>query len=319
MAALDEKPKIVVVCGPTATGKTDLALTLCRAFGGTVVGADSMQIYKGLPVGTAALEDTDAPDVPRRLMGFLPPEKPFSVAEYVAMAKTAIADIRAEGRLPVVCGGTGLYIESLVMGTSFTGDKTPPGTLERLEAQWRQEGGEAMLARLGRVDPAHAQKLAPMDKNRILRSLAQFEATGMTNAVRLAASRPETPPYAACLLGLTCERPALYRRINERVDVMLTKGLLAEARWVYDNRAAFATAGQAIGYKEFFPYFEGAETLEACADALKQATRRYAKRQLTWFGRMEGVRWLEAGPEAARQAESLVGDYLNGKDHSLEG
>ena len=302
------KAKVLVVCGPTATGKSTLTLHLARRFGGELIAADSMQVYRGLVVGTAATTPQAAGEVPVHLTGFLPPEQPFSVADWVEKAAALIEDISARGRLPIVCGGTGLYIQSLVTGTRFERDTRDDALRAELEAQWQTQGPNATLARLAALDPQRAQTLHVKDKKRILRALEQSLLTGRTAAQRQAASRPAQPPYDSLLLGLRFQqREMLYNSINLRVDAMLAQGLLDEAQTVWENRARYHTAAQAIGYKEFFPYFEGAGELDACVDKLKQATRNYAKRQLTWFGGMEGIHWLEADdPAVAAKAEALV-------------
>lgn len=286
--------RIVVVCGPTATGKTDLAIALCRAYNGVMVGADSMQIYEGLPIGTAALRSDEAADVKRHLIGFLPPSATYSVADYLSEARRVIKTIHAQRRLPVICGGTGLYIQSLVEGVQFHKER-PGGERERLEASWRSDGGKELLARLHRKDPAHAETLSANDKGRVLRSLELYNKTGKTYQQRAEESRPDEPPYEVLLLGLNFnERSALYDSINTRADKMVQQGLLEEAERVYNNQQTYGGVLQAIGFKEFFPYFAGEAPLESCVDKLKQATRNYAKRQLTWFNKMQRIKWLEA-------------------------
>lgn len=286
---------VLVVCGPTASGKTDLALHLSHLFDGEMVCADSMQIYEGLPVGTATLMPEDAQGIPQHLTAFLPPEMRYSVADYVQDAQRVMADIALRGKLPVVCGGTGLYIESLITGRIFTEEKPPQELRQTLQEELALYGPEHMLERLKKHDPEHAQSLHISDTRRILRALEQQRITGKTYAQRAAESFPAAPPYKALCLGITFKnRQALYERIDARVDLMMEKGLLAETKKVYMYKNTFTTAAQAIGYKEFFPYFENAMELSACVEKLKQATRRYAKRQLTWFGHMKEIVWLYA-------------------------
>lgn len=305
-------PKILVVCGPTASGKTELAFMLCRRFAGEVVGADSMQVYRGLAIGTAAEKPAAYSDVPLHLVGFLPPERAFSVAEYVAKAGEVIDDILARGRLPVVCGGTGLYLQSLIEGVRFTEDSASPEKRQKLEEDWQHQGAEAMLRRLAACDAAAAEKLHPADKKRILRALEVLEITGLTMVQQNEASRMLPPPYSALCVALGFpDRAQLYARIDRRVEDMLTAGLLDEARQVYQNRESYRTAAQAIGYKEFFPFFEESATLDECTQKLKQATRNYAKRQLTWLRRMPYVHWLAAeDADVYTQAERLAAAFL---------
>ena len=304
--------KLIVVCGPTAGGKSDFALALSHAFGGEMVAADSMQIYRGLAVGTAALLPEEAGGIPQHCVGFLPPEVSYSAAEYVADARRAMGSIWARGRLPVVCGGTGLYVRALVEGVAFSEEKPSPALRAQLQADWEAQGPDAMLARLAQCDAAHADRLHLRDKKRILRALELCETTGLTEAERAALSRAAAPPYTSLCIGLMpATREQLYVRINARAEHMLQNGLLEEARLVYQNRDSYKTAAQAIGYKEFFPYFEGTSTLENCAEKLRQATRNYAKRQLTWFRHMPQLHWLDAAdPTALPTAEKWIRAFL---------
>lgn len=279
-----------------------MAVSLAKLLDGEVVSADSMQIYRGLPVGTAQPTETELQGIPYHLTGFLPPEQRFSVADYVQLAAETIEAVRRRGHVPIVAGGTGLYIESLVNGIDFTEMKTDPAVRERLEQELRELGAERMLEHLARVDPLYAARLHAADHKRILRALEWHAQTGETMTQRLAHSRPAQKPYRPLLIGLTFpDRARLYARIDARVDAMLAQGLLAEARNVYEHRGTYLTAAQAIGYKEFFPCWEGEDTLAACTVALKKATRRYAKRQLTWFRHMEPILWMDAEGQALEQ------------------
>ena len=299
-----DKADLIVVCGPTATGKTAVAVSLAKLLDGEVVSADSMQIYKGLRVGTAQATPEEMDGVPHHLVDFLPPEERFSVAEYVARASDCINEIRARGHVPIVAGGTGLYISSLVNGIDFTVMENTPQLRNRLEAALLQQGAGAMFRRLQQADPEAAAKLHPADRVRVLRALEWYEQTGQTARERIARSRPRQKPFSPLLIGLMPpERVQLYARIDARVERMLRQGLLDEARLVYEHREGYHTAVQAIGYKEFFPYFEGTAALAECTASLKRASRRYAKRQLTWFRHMEGIVWLEPGD---RTAEEIV-------------
>ena len=301
-----DKADLIVICGPTATGKTAVSVSLAKLLGGEVVSADSMQIYKGLRVGTAQATPEEMDGVPHHLVDFLPPEERFSVAEYVAKASDCIREIRTRGRVPIVTGGTGLYISSLVNGIDFTVMEDAPQLRKRLEEELLQQGAEAMYRRLQQVDPEAAARLHPADRVRVLRALEWYEQTGQTARERIARSRPQQKPFSPLLIGLMPpERVQLYARINARVERMLRQGLLEETRLVYAQREGYHTAVQAIGYKEFFPYFEGAATLAECTASLKRASRRYAKRQLTWFRHMEGIVWLEPGEGTAAEIARL--------------
>ena len=309
----DRRPAVVAVAGPTATGKTALGVALALRFGGEIISADSMQIYRGLDVGTAKVTAEEAHGVPHHCVDILPPEAAFSVADFTALAARLIDEIGARGRLPILVGGTGLYIQSLLYGVRFAEEKAPAGLREALAAELAARGPAAMYAELQAADPEAAAAIHPNNHLRVLRALEHYRATGRRLSEQKAASLPPERPYRALVLGLDFPaREQLYRRIDARVDRMLEQGLLEEARMVYDRRASCRTAAQAIGYKEFFPYFAGEDSLARCTEQLKQASRRYAKRQLTWFRHMDGVVWLEAGsPGLAGQALRLAQTFLH--------
>ena len=222
------------------------------------------------------------------------------------------ADISARGRLPILVGGTGLYVQSFLYGVRFAAEKTPDGLREQLAAEMAEKGPEAMYKELQTADPEAAAAIHPNNQVRVLRALEHFRATGKRLSEQKAQSLPPERPYRSLVLGLDFpDRAQLYRRIDLRVDRMLDAGLLDEAKLVYDHRQTYRTAAQAIGYKEFFPYFEGTATLDACTEKLKQASRNYAKRQLTWFRHMDGVVWLDASaPDVTARAVQLTREFL---------
>ena len=306
------KRPVVAVVGPTATGKTALGVTLAKRFSGEVISADSMQIYKGLDVGTAKVTPEETCGIPHHGVDLLEPDQPFSVADFTALASRLEREIAARGSLPILVGGTGLYVQSFLYGVRFTAEKAPEGLREQLAAELAEKGGAAMYAQLQQVDPEAAAAIHPNNQVRVLRALEHYRATGKKLSEQKAESLPPQRPYRSLVLGLDFpDRAALYRRIDLRVDKMLEAGLLGEAKLVWRNRQSFRTAAQAIGYKEFFPYFEGTAPLEACTEKLKQASRNYAKRQLTWFRHMDGVVWLDAGaPDAAETACRLTAEFL---------
>ena len=302
----NKKHPVLAVVGPTATGKTALGVVLAEAFEGEVISADSMQIYKGLDVGTAKVAPEETHGVPHHAVDILEPDEPFSVADFVALTGTLEADISARGRLPILVGGTGLYVQSFLYGVRFAAEKTPDGLREQLAAEMAEKGPEAMYKELQAADPEAANQV------RVLRALEHFRATGKRLSEQKAQSLPLERPYRSLVLGLDFpDRAQLYRRIDLRVDRMLDAGLLDEAKLVYDHRQTYRTAAQAIGYKEFFPYFEGTAPLDACTEKLKQASRNYAKRQLTWFRHMDGVVWLDASaPDVTARAVQLTREFL---------
>ena len=310
------KPRVVAVGGPTASGKTALSVALARAFDGEIINADSMQIYKNLDVGTAKPSAEERQGIPHYLLDFLSPETPYSVADFTAAADPLIRDITARGKLPLVVGGTGLYITSLLSGMAFAPEKTDPAIRARLQARADTEGGAALYAELQRIDPDYAAQVHPNNLPRVIRALELFEATGRRMSDQRREARPAEAPYHALCLCLTCrDRAVLYSRIDRRVDEMVENGVLDEARQVYDHRDAYRTAAQAIGYKEFFPYFEGTANLTECTERLKQATRNYAKRQLTWFRRQNDAVWLYLDEEAVTErACTLVRAFLHNEE-----
>ena len=310
------KHPVLAGVGPTATGKTALGVALAKRFGGEVISADSMQIYRGLDVGTAKVTAEETQGVPHHCVDFLPPEEVFSVADFTALAARLEQEISARGALPILVGGTGLYIQSFLEGIRFTEEKPSNGLREQLAAELEARGPEAMYAELLSVDPQAAATIHPNNRVRVLRALEHYRATGRRLSEQKAASRPGQRPYRSLVLGLDfADRAQLYRRIDLRVDRMMEQGLLEEARLVYDHRDSYRTAAQAIGYKEFFPYFAGEAELAACVEKLKQASRNYAKRQLTWFRHMEGVVWLQAdAPDLLDEACRRTEEFLEKRD-----
>ena len=306
------KHPVVAVVGPTATGKTALGVTLAQHFSGEVISCDSMQIYKGLDVGTAKVTPEETCGIPHHGVDILTPDKTFSVADFTAMAVELEQQISARGHLPILVGGTGLYVQSFLYGVRFAEEKAPAGLREQLTAELAEKGGAAMYEELRSVDPEAAAAIHPNNQVRVLRALEHYRATGKKLSEQKADSLPPERPYRSLILGLDFpDRAGLYRRIDLRVDKMLDAGILQEAEYVWQNRETFRTAAQAIGYKEFFPYFEGAAPLEVCTEKLKQASRNYAKRQLTWFRHMDGVVWLDAGaPDAAETALRKTEEFL---------
>ena len=306
------KKQIVVICGPTASGKTALSIALAKAFNGEVVSADSMQIYHRMDIGTAkpTLEERDG--VPHHMLDVAEPGESYSVSRYAEEASACVEDILARGRLPIVCGGTGLYIDGLIRGTDFQPAGTDSGLREQLEGEWETQGAEAMMARLAAVDPDSAARLHLSDKRRILRALEVYLATGETITVHNARSKAVPPRYEALMIGLNTEpRQILYDRIDRRVDVMLEQGLLQEVRSLLEDGLLEGTAAQAIGYKELLAHFRGEMPLEQAADLIRQKSRNYAKRQLTWFRRDERVKWIVYNaPEAAQAVLQEATEYL---------
>ena len=304
--------KIVVICGPTASGKTALSIALAKAFDGEVVSADSMQIYRRMDIGTAKPTKEEMDGVPHHMLDVAEPGEAYSVSRYVEEATACVEDILARGKLPIVCGGTGLYIDGLIRGTNYQPAGTDNGIREQLEGEWETQGAEQMMARLAAADPDSAVRLHLSDKRRILRALEVYLATGETITVHNARTKAITPRYEAVMIGLNTEpRQILYDRIDRRVGIMLEQGLLQEVQSLLEDGLLEGTAAQAIGYKELLAYFRGEMTLETAADLIRQKSRNYAKRQLTWFRRDERVKWIVYNaPQAAQAVLQEATNYL---------
>ena len=304
-------PKIVVICGPTASGKTRLAVELALARGGEVVSADSMQIYRTMDIGTAKPTEEEMQGVPHHMLDVAEPEEDFSVARYVEMARACVDDILARGKLPIVAGGTGLYIDSLVSGRDFAPFDPDSALRAQLEAEFAQTGGEAMLERLSKIDPETAARLHPNDTKRIVRALEVFLSTGKTISQHNLETQSIPPRYQATTIALSFERREdMWARIDQRVDEMMAAGLVDEvqrllARGVPDK----CTAMQAIGYKEMVTALRRNGDVSAAAEEIKLRSRQYAKRQLTWFGR---------NPAANRYQWSGRPDFMAALRYSTE-
>lgn len=284
---------VLAVVGPTASGKTALAVGLAKRLGGEIVSADSMQIYKGMDIASAKPTEAEKQGIPHHMMDFLPPETPYSVAEYVKAARACILEIYKRQKLPILVGGTGLYIDSLLTGTQFIETETDFDLRARLETEFDALGGEKMLEKLAAFDRDTAARLHPNNRKRIIRAFEVYTLTGKTMTEALAASREKPSPFTPCYIGIAYEnREILYDRINRRVDIMLENGLLAEARAFFQGTPD--TAAQAIGYKELKPYLDGVLSLDEAVENLKRATRNYAKRQITWFKRNPQIHWIYA-------------------------
>lgn len=276
--------KVLVIAGPTASGKTALAIDLAQKLNGEIVSADSMQIYRRMDVGTAKATAEEQAAVPHHMIDIVEPWENYSVSRYVGDAAKCCEDILSRGKLPVICGGTGLYIDSLLSGRNF-GDSPEGSELrDELNAKYDSAGGEAMLKELSVFDPERAAKLAPNDKKRIVRAFEVYLLTGETITEHDEKTRLLPPRYEAefRILG-TGDRAALYQRIDARVDSMMEKGLVAEAEELLKTVSPEATSMQAIGYKEIASYLRGELSLDEAVELIKQSSRRYAKRQLTWF------------------------------------
>ncbi len=285
--------QILVVAGPTASGKTGLAVRLAKEYGGEVISADSMQIYQYMNVASAKPTIDEMQGVPHHLLDFVSPFEPFSVADYVKLAKEKINEVISRGKLPIVAGGTGLYISSLVDNVEFAEEEPDPSVRIRLFAEAEEKGIEPLYQRLQEIDPEAAAAIHPNNHKRVIRALEIFETTGLTMTEQNARSKMIPSPFDPYMLALCPPRELLYERINLRVDAMVDEGLFEEAKALMDmglNRDMQSMQG--IGYKEAFDCLNGDISKEECVEEIKRATRRYAKRQLTWFRRDARYRWI---------------------------
>ena len=293
--ATKQKLKILAIVGPTASGKTAVSIEIAKRLGGEIVSCDSMQIYRRMNIGTAKPTKEEMCGIPHHLIDAVEPDAPFSCAEYVSLATDAVNDIAARQKLPILCGGTGLYLDRFLCG-EMEETHADEDLRASLFAFAEREGVAALHERLRAVDPESADAIHPNNVKRVVRALEIYEQTGIPKSEFDRRSQVGESPYDAVVIGLHYpHREVLYERINRRVDIMLADGLLEETRRLLDEGvfAVNQTAAQAIGYKELLGHFDGKETLTDAAENLKTATRRYAKRQLTWFSAKPYVKWVE--------------------------
>jgi len=302
--------RVLVITGPTASGKSALGVECAKALGGEIISADSMQIYRGMDIGTAKITESEMDGVRHHMLDIAEPDETFSVARYVEMAAACCEDIFARGKVPVIVGGTGLYIDSLLSGRDFAANDGDGETRDRLNAEYDAIGGEAFLEKLREVDPARAQKLHPADKKRLVRAMEIFVLTGKTITEHDEETKKIPPRYDSVRFALDyTDREVLYARIDRRVDEMVQQGLTDEVRRLLDSGLSDkATAMQAIGYKEIVSFLRGEISEQEAYDLIKQESRRYAKRQLTWLRRDKGANWIvwDGTPNIAEAVQRVV-------------
>ena len=298
-----KKIPLICVVGPTASGKTALGVNLCKVFDGEVVGADSMQIYRGMPIASAVPSDDERQGIPHHLIEILDFSVNFSVADYVNLAHEKISEIVRRQKMPILVGGTGLYVNSLVDNIQFTSEPTDLELRKKLNAELEQNGQEFMHEKLNAIDPKAAERLHPNNTRRIIRALELFSLTGKTITKLEEESRSVPTPYDAVMIGITYEnRELLYERIRRRVDLMLENGLLEEAKATLNLKGGGI---QAIGHKELHKYFSGELGMDEAIELLKRESCRYAKRQLTWFKKDQRIKWIYAD-----KTEDVLGEAV---------
>ena len=279
-----QQAEVVAIVGPTASGKTALSIELAKKYNGEIINGDSMQIYRGLDIGTAKITEEEMEGVPHHLLSFKEPTESFSVADYQKLVRAKIAEIQARGKLPIIVGGSGLYVQAVLYDFQFTEEQVDEVARKAYYEELEKLGPEAMHAKLKNLDPQTAETIHPNNTRRVIRALEMIELSGVSKASE-AQNRGEVPLYNHVILGLgqNMSREALYDRINRRVDIMMEKGLLEEVKGLWQQNIRDVQSIQAIGYKELYDYLDGKCSLEEAIDSLKQNSRRYAKRQLTYF------------------------------------
>ncbi len=314
MSTAERRPRLLAIVGPTASGKTALSVRLAKRLGGEILSCDSMQVYRGMDIGTAKPTEAEREGVPHHLIDIADPCEPFSAADYVAAAQNAIREVTSRKNLPILAGGTGMYLDGLLRG-GFDETETDPARRAALFAYAEQHGAHALHERLRARDPESADAIHENNVKRVVRALEICESTGMTKTEADRRTREGESPYCAAVVGLWYpDRALLYDRIARRVREMLDAGLVEETRRLLDAGvfSCNGTAAQAIGYKEILPHLHGRENLETAAERLTVATRHYAKRQLTWFRAKEYVHWITMTREdgSMRTCDELVDEIV---------
>lgn len=291
-----QQAEVVAIVGPTASGKTALSIELAKKYNGEIINGDSMQIYRGLDIGTAKITEEEMEGVPHHLLSFKEPTEAFSVADYQKLVRAKIAEIQACGKLPIIVGGSGLYVQAVLYDFQFTEEQVDEVARKAYYAELEKLGPEAMHAKLKKLDPQTAETIHPNNTRRVIRALEMIELSGVSKASE-AQNRGEVPLYNHVIIGLgqNMSREVLYDRINRRVDIMMEKGLLEEVKGLWQQNIRGVQSIQAIGYKELYDYLDERCSLEEAIDSLKQNSRRYAKRQLTYFRNKMDVYFVNNG------------------------
>ena len=303
-----QKNKVIVICGPTASGKTALSIELAKQIHGEIVSCDSMQIYQDMNIGTAKPTPEEMQGIQHYLIGYVSPEQRYSVADYKADAKKAIKEIIEKGKMPIVVGGTGLYLDSLIYEIEYQDIQLDEEYRKKLEEEVEEKGLEALYERAKQIDAIAIEKISPNDKKRILRILEIYHATGKTKTEQEIESRKKEVEYDYKVYALDWDRQTLYDRINKRVDMMIEQGLIEEVKQILDKYDTFPTAMQGLGYKEVVDYLKGNLTKEEMIEKIKMESRRYAKRQLTWFRKNKQTIWLNAEDEIQNNIDIILKD-----------
>jgi tRNA dimethylallyltransferase len=303
-----DKPKVIVICGPTASGKTSLSISLAKKINGEIVSCDSMQIYKEMDIGSAKPTVEEMQEIKHYLVDFVSPEKRYSVSEYKEDASKAIEEIINKGKTPIIVGGTGLYLNSLIYNIQYNEMEVDLNYRRELEKEAEEYGLEVLYNRAKEIDPEAMEKVSANDKKRITRVLEIYNATGRNKTELEKKSRKEVP-YNYLIFGINMERSILYDRINKRVDIMLEQGLIEEVKNLINKYSNMPTAMQGLGYKEVKEFLDGNISKEEMIEKIKMETRRYAKRQITWFKRIKNIIWLDGLNKTEENVNSIMEVY----------
>lgn len=285
------KEKLIAIVGPTAVGKTKVSIELAKKLDGEIINGDSMQVYIGMDIGTAKITDEETENIPHHLFNIKQPIDSYSASEFQQLAKPLVTAVNDRGRIPIVVGGTGMYIKALTHHYNFTDTDSDEGYREMMEKYASEHGVEKLHDKLQGIDPSSAERIHPNNIRRVIRALEVFHMTGIPASERRA--HEEEPPYQLAAVGLTMERERLYERINRRVDQMVEEGLFGEVRGLFESGVRDCQSIQAIGYKEIYAYLRGECSKDEAISLLKQNSRRYAKKQFTWFRRQMDIRWFD--------------------------
>lgn len=308
-----EKPKIIVICGPTASGKTALSIQLAKKIDGEIVSADSMQIYEDMDVGTAKPSIEEMEGIKHYLIGNVSPTVRYSVANFKKDAINAINEIIQKGKTPIIVGGTGLYVDSLVQGIEYDDTEIDLEYRNQLEELAKEHGLDYLYNKAIQIDPTAMEKISNNDKKRIFRVLEIYHATGKTKTMQEYESKQKENPYDYKVFAIDMDREKLYERINKRVDIMIANGLVDEVKKLISKYSELPTAIQGLGYKEVVLYLNNEITYDEMVEKIKLETRHYAKRQLTWFRRNKDITWIN-GLDNIQNNVNIILEGVNGEE-----
>lgn len=304
------KKTVIAIVGPTAVGKTKLSIEIAKKFNGEIISGDSMQVYRGMDIGTAKVTKAEQDDIPHYMLDIKDPNEPFTAAEFQKKVRTYINTITDKRKLPIVVGGSGLYVQSILYDYNFSVGKRDEQMTEQLEQLVNKHGIMSLYEQLLAIDPQQAEKIHPNNHRRVIRAIEIYKTTGKT-MTELQKDQTTRSPFNPIVIGLQMDRQLLYNRINERVDKMIHNGLVEEVKTLYEHGYEQTQAMRAIGYKELIPYIKQEKSLKQCIDLLKRNSRRFAKRQYTWFKNKMDVQWYTITPETYNKVFPIIYSDVN--------